>query len=162
MSLQYIIDGYNLIHHPLFSRTYKKTDNPAQALLLCIRTHRLTGSVKNDFVVVFDGYPPYAYQQDHSRRVIFSGDESADEYIKRVIEKAGNARTLVVVSDDKEIVFCAKAYRAQSCSGDEFFSALQDAARTRQESLRCQENERKIGYSQMQKINKEMREKWLK
>lgn len=161
MSLRYIIDGYNLIHHPLFSSIYKNTGTPAQALLLCIRTYHLTGSPRNELVVVFDGYPPGDYRQEYASRVVFSGDESADEYIKRLIHKAAHTRTLVVVSDDKEIALSARAHQARACSGNEFFKALQDARLARQK-LQKQEDNGKLGYSQMQEINKELRQKWLK
>ncbi|MBM3250334.1 MAG: NYN domain-containing protein, partial [Candidatus Omnitrophica bacterium] len=57
MSLQYVIDGYNIINHPQFSRTQKSPEDPVGSLLWLIRSKRLTGSAKNKVIVVFDGYP---------------------------------------------------------------------------------------------------------
>ena len=162
MSLRYVVDGYNLIHHPLFSKAFHKTENPAQALLQCIGMHHLTGSAKNPLVVVFDGYPPRAFQERASAQVVFSLDESADEYIKRLIQNAPAPRALRVVSDDREIVSCARAHRACAVSGDEFFAPLQKVKNESARQRREEENDHKLGYAQIQEINKELKDKWLK
>lgn len=162
MSLRYVVDGYNLIHHPLFSRAHHTTDNPAQALLQCIGAYHLTGSAKNPLVLVFDGYPPRSYQECVSAQVVFSLDESADEYIKRLIRSASTPRTLMVVSDDREIASCARAHRANSVSVDEFFAPLQKAKHAGARARQQEENDYTLGYAQIQKINQELKDKWLK
>ena len=56
MSLRYIIDGNNCLHHPDF--TYpKNTPDPRLVLPYFILKHGLTGSKRNKVVIIFDGYP---------------------------------------------------------------------------------------------------------
>ena len=52
MSLQYVIDGYNLINHRLFIPTDKRTKDSRIALLELIRIKKLCGSPANEVIVV--------------------------------------------------------------------------------------------------------------
>ena len=61
MSLRYIIDGYNIINHPLFAKTSRKSQDVRVALLNFLRVHKPCGSPKNKISVVFDGYPAVAF-----------------------------------------------------------------------------------------------------
>ena len=61
MSLQYVIDAYNLINHPRF-RVAKNAVNIQQSLADFIRINQLTGSKNNRVILVFDGFS--AHGQD--------------------------------------------------------------------------------------------------
>src|SRR3989338_5877343 len=124
MSLQYIIDGYNIINHPLFiQHASKKINDSRIALLEFIRTNRLCASPKNKITVVFDGSGLSGQISDKTDiGIIFSRRETADERIKRIVENIGNPKNIVVVSDDKEIKFFAQSCGARVLSVEEFIN----------------------------------------
>ncbi|MEK6727302.1 MAG: NYN domain-containing protein [Candidatus Omnitrophota bacterium] len=160
MSLHYIIDGYNIINHPQFTRTHKSSQDSRTSLLSLIRRKKLTGSLKNEVTVVFDGYPDLrmAPFDESGIRVIFSRKVSADEKIKMLVEETANRKNIIAVSDDKEIKFMVKSLRAQVLGVDEFFSVKEKAKNVRKEEM----IEAGLNYTQMQKINEELSRLWLK
>lgn len=153
----YVIDGYNIIHHPAFSKSSNKVRIPPQELLRLIRTKRLCG--KNRATVVFDGYPPAqeAVHGDDEIGVVFSKDHSADEKIKILVERARNPKNIVVVSDDNEVKFIAKALGAKVLGVEQFISQEQKSRAKAKETAEIE-----LTYSQMEAINKELRKIWLK
>ena len=160
MSLQFIIDGYNLLNHPEFRRKNKQIQDPALLVLSFIRTNRLTGSPKNRIILIFDGFPPQsAVNQDFSdAAIIFSRKISADEKIKKLVEEAANHKNIHVVSDDKEISFMVKSLGARSIGIEEFINA-------KEKSKNCQKKDLikpELNYSQIHEINQEMSKIWLK
>ena len=161
MSLHYIIDGYNIINHPLFTRLLKSPLNPRATLLLLIRKKRLTGSLKNKVTVVFDGYPDanQTVLDEPDITVIFSRKVSADEKINLLIEETANRKIIIVVSDDREIQYNAKSLGAKVLGIDEFFAA---AGNRQVNTKKLEPAKTELNYSQMQKINEELRRLWLK
>jgi predicted RNA-binding protein with PIN domain len=159
MSLQYIIDGYNIIKHPQFSQQLSKRAKDSRATLLhFIKVHRLAGSSNNKITVVFDGYPDSEGSVNNTQmKVIFSRNDSADERIKRIVESSGNAKTIVVVSDDKEIKFMTRSLGADCIGVQDFLSRNKDTRKIIDDSLKPE-----LTYSQMEEINKELRKLWLK
>jgi len=158
MSLQYIIDGYNIIHNINFAQGHKKMKDSKAALLEFIKTKRLTGSTRNKITVVFDGY---ADEKDLKNvypevEIIFSCHETADQRIKRMLEKSANYKNTVVVSDDKEIKFFAKAAGARWMNIAEFTQRKQNPAYLARDTLKPE-----LTYHQMQQINKELKKIWL-
>jgi len=159
MSLQFIIDGYNVTNHPSFRRQIPKRHLDSRlALIQLIKQKKSASSLHNKFWVVFDGYPDQALDEAGKGNimVIFSQAESADERIKKLLGLIPNPKNAVVVSDDKEIVFFAKACRAKPESVETFLSFQDKLARIRNELP-----EQEITYSQMRKINEELKKLWL-
>ena len=160
MSLHYIIDGYNILHHPNLALANKKIQDPKAALLEFIKINRLTGSLKNKITLVFDGYPDASGKSRDNAdiEIIFSRHESADERIKRIVEASGRRKNIIVVSDDREIKFCVKATGA-FCLGVEEFTRL----KVRPAHLQKTDTRKtELSYSQIQKINQEFKKIWLK
>ena len=160
MSLQFIIDGCNITHHQKFLESSPKRYSDSRVNLIeFIRQKRLCGSENNKIWVVFDGYVDSALENlnESNLKIIFSCDQSADERIRRILELSDNAKNVVVVSDDKEIIFFAKGYRARAVSVEEFIGSKDGPQRVNQDS-----GESKIGFSAMHKINEELRKLWLK
>lgn len=156
MSLQFVIDGYNIINHPAFSQKCNKIRPSPEALLKLIKINRPCG--KNNAIVVFDGYPPQDfYAQADNVEVIFSREESADDKIKRIVESYGNRKIIVVVSDDNEVKFFARSSGAKAMSAEEFLNP-ESKSRSRKENMA----ESKLSYSQMHKINEELKKIWLR
>jgi len=163
MSAQYIIDGYNLFHHRLFPRRYKRSTKASLAVeqFLLLRWPSLIR--KNEVIIVFDGYPPEGRQVSQSKKpqVIYSRDYSADEKIKQMVERSINVRNITVVSDDNQIRFVVKALGAKAMSIEEFIGGKDKGAcdHTKKEAQELTKPE--LTYSQMHKINQELLRVWL-
>ena len=163
MSLQFIIDGYNLIKHPQLAQRLKTSGDAREKLLSFIKAKNLTGSLKNKVTVVFDGYPDANFpmlQSDIS--VIFSRKISADEKIRKLLEESGNPKNIIVVSDDREIQFFTKSCGAQALGIEEFIGASEEKEARKLKRQEEESEESKLNYTQMSEINKELRKIWLK
>jgi len=108
--------------------------------------------------VVFDGYPDTRLDNldKGNTMVIFSRRESADERIKKLIELIPNPKNVVVVSDDKEIKLFARGCKAQVASVEDFLNFQHKSPRN-STSFR----EAELTYTQMHKINEELKKIWL-
>lgn len=164
MSLHYIIDGYNIINNRLFTANRKRMGSVQLALLGLIKDNRLCGSEKNQVTVVFDGYCAEFEPKCRNSgiNVVFSKDVTADERIKRIIDISVNLKNIIVVSDDKEISYFAKYAGCKTMDVAEFMGKLavsdsQKKADTKEKNLSKQD----LNYSQMNKINEELRKLWL-
>jgi len=120
----------------------------------------LTGNANNSISIVFDGFPGRNNEREENPEatIIYSCDISADEKIKRLVEKSTQRKSLVVVSDDKEIKLLVKALGAKA-TGIEDFSGRQKRAKTEKEK---EPQRGELSFSQMHKINQELSELWLK
>lgn len=120
----------------------------------------MTGSPKNKVILVFDGYPgpeeDAGLNTDAAVDVIFSKNMTADERIREMIEHAVNKKNIVVVSDDKEIRFFAKAYGAKPLCVEDFIADRKKSRKKEEDSW-----DAKLGFTQMHKINEEFRRIWL-
>lgn len=159
MSLQYIIDGYNLINYPRLAAAGRKTNSDRASLLNFIKTYRLTGSSKNKVTIVFDGYPDAGDSQiDSDIATIYSRKISADDKIRKLLEESGNKKNIVVVSNDREIQDFVKMYGATAMGIEEFIGSDKRRSQKAGEDV----SEPKLTYTQMQKVNDEFRKLWLK
>ena len=159
MSIQYIIDGYNITNHPKFTNQLPRGSLDSRSLLVqLIKKKRLCGSYRNIAWVVFDGYPDTNMESfgDNNIKVIFSRRESADSRIKKIIELVSNPKNLIVVSDDKEISFFIKSCGARPMSVEEFLVA-KDKVADKFGNLA----EEGLTHAQMRKINDELKKLWL-
>jgi len=161
MSLQYIIDSYNIINHPQFRSGAKQTKSIQHSLHDFILFNKLTGSRKNTVVLVFDGYPAANSQipEEEGFVWIYSHKIEADERIKKIIEQSKQPRNIIVVSDDRQVQLTARVLHAHICGVEEFICGK------RNNKLNVKEEENsdnlKLTYSAMQKINAEFKKKWL-
>lgn len=170
MSLQYIIDGYNVINNPLFSKRHKKSQEPRREFLEFIRLGHLTGSFKNKVLIIFDGFS--GLEPLNAERfnidIVFTQEETADNYIKRIVDKSANTKNIIVVSNDKEIGFFIKSSGARSQSVEEFLSplfirnGLVFHQEKRQRGHKSNSLKAELNYSETEKINKELKDIWLK
>ncbi len=159
MSLQYIIDGYNLINNSSFIRGNKDVKKPSLLAVRAIKTRRLTGSLKNKVSLVFDGYPPFDTEESDAQiNIIYSRKITADEKIKKMVEESANRRSIVVVSNDREIIMAVKSLGAQHVTVEEFI-----AEKTKSSGPGDKETFKSdLNYSQIEEINQELKKIWLK
>lgn len=127
-----------------------------------IRRERLGGSPKNKITVVFDGYSDIddlsAIKARFDIEVTFTKKETADERIRKMTEDAGNPKNIVVVSDDREIKFFVKSAGARSIGVEEFINSKENLKKQQgKDSLKPE-----LTYSQIHKINQELKKIWLK
>lgn len=160
MSLQYIIDGCNVTHHPKFIRAVpRKSHDTRLSLVGLIKSRGLCGNANNLVWIVFDGYPDRLIEglEKGRLRIVFSYSRSADDKIKRILELIDRPRNAVVVSDDKEVSSFARLMHARTMSIEEF---IKDDAF--EKASKANLDEMKVNYSQMQKIDEELKRIWLK
>ena len=147
-----------MTNHRRFSSENKSSGDQRISLLRFIKTHHLTGSSKNKVVVVFDGYPEASFSAPEGDfEVLFSRGISADDKIKKILENTANPKIAVVVSDDKEVRFFARAAGAQPLGIEEFIGAKEKKQQKPDEA-----QETKLSFTQMHKINEELRKLWLR
>ena len=161
MSLQYVIDAYNLINHPAFKPISKSVLNIQHALADFIRLNKLTGSRNNSLVLVFDGYPPSLddIPSGDGLFCIFSRRQEADELIKKIIEDSVSPKNIVVVSDDKEVQLTSRFLHAQVCNVAEFILGKKSSRMATVSQLETADF--KLSYYQVEKINAELKKRWL-
>jgi len=83
----------------------------------------------------------------------------ADELIKQIVEKSACPRNIIVVSDDKEVQLMSRFLRAQVCGVEEFICGKKN--KKTNPVNRPDSTDFKLTYSAMQKINTELKKKWL-
>jgi len=158
MSLLYIIDAYNTIHHITFVPIRKKIKDPQRALLEFIKDRRLGKKSKSKITVVFDGYPQVSAQnlEETDINMVFSREETADARIKRMVETSKNPKNIVVVSDDREIIFFVKSIGSRSIGVEEFINPQVKPQRKKEDLIKPE-----LNFSQINKINQELKALWL-
>jgi len=161
MSLQYIIDAYNIINHPQFKPPSRGFSGVQASLAAFIRMNKLTGSRQNKVILVFDGYPKAGQDipEEPGLLCLFSRVIEADEKIKKLVEESAQPGNIIVVSDDRQVQQGARLLRAQICGVKEFICGKQNKGRP--SSISEEEDDNKISYSKMQKINAELKKRWL-
>lgn len=90
--------------------------------------------------------------------MVFSRKISADDKIRKLVEESGNRKQIVVVSNDRQVQSMAKMLGATVAGIEAFvkYDKLAEIARKHRES------DPKLTFTQIQKINDELRKLWLK
>lgn len=159
MSLHFILDGYNIIKRSDFLATQVLKDG-RRDLVRFISEKKPCGSSNNKVTVVFDGNNDFISPSLDNKiaEVIFtSNNTNADERIKKIVKESRNPKRIVVVSDDREIQFTIRSYGAQIMTVAEFIQKGNP-------SLKIPQNPPKIEltYQEIAKINRELKQVWLK
>lgn len=163
MSLHYVIDGYNVTKHACFNPP-KHIKDTRFALQELIRINRLCGSLKNTVTIVFDGWPDSgcAFREGMGIDIIFSHDQSADQWIKRYLESKTNQKNTIVVSDDREIKSFARSCGAK-VEGVEDFLRIEAKSKSALDYLSKKDSQKHdLNYTQAEQINRELKKIWLK
>ena len=158
MSLHYVIDGYNLIKQTP-RLTKKRLKDSRVGLVRFIKEKRPQGSKKNLVTIVFDGAPDMPVRSSGTDiKVIFTKNESADDWIKRSVENTKNPKQIVVVSNDKQIRFYVRSLGAKILSVEEFIAEKQKFGLPDEPS----QSKIELSSQQAQQITEELRKIWLK
>jgi len=159
MSFHYLIDGYNVTRHELFRRYLDKEGDERSTLLKFIGKTKLARSMRNKITVVFDGLIPGAgFRTRANIDVIFSQEETADSWIVRRVMNDAHPRSLIVVSNDRELGFLVKNYGATVMTVEELLTV----ALLRTPLRETTEEDKKTPPPNEEKINEELEKLWLK
>lgn len=137
MNPHYLIDGYNLIH--LVSELSRFLDDglePARNRLIHLlysyaMTHRVA------ITVVFDGnevgYMEAPVPANPRFRILYSHPpEKADPIIKRLIDKAKNRRSIILITADNELTRYGRSSGTQILSPRAFYDRICQPANQQQ------------------------------
>lgn len=141
MSLDIIIDGYNLMHAAGLARqNYAQGDlERCRHRLLNFIRHGLSQRERSRTTIVFDGQgapvsgsPESVY---HGMLVIFSPTSiEADDVIEELIGQHSAPKQLLVVSSDHRLHKAARSRRAMAVDSEEFVQQLERFAKRRQQN----------------------------
>jgi hypothetical protein len=157
MSLHFIIDGYNLVKHRSFIPPPGIRDSRF-ALIQFLRINKPCGSPKNKVTIIFDGYSGDFSLSGLEFEVIFSCEDSADERIKKIMEKDPLPKSLIVISDDRQIRDFARLCGVVSLGIEEFL----DPPSKKKAPQKAAQEKTPLSYSAAHKINEELKRLWLK
>ncbi len=99
---------------------------------------------------------------DPSISCVYSCDKTADERIKEIVEARDDKKNIVVVSDDREIYYFARDAHCTAMGVEEFLGkniALKMKHARKDQTSGDAAGE--ISISDMTRIDKELRKKWL-
>ncbi len=164
MALHYILDGYNIIKSVDFWADCS-LEQGRQELIKSIMTQRLQGSARNDVMVVFDGKSDFLGKPSQGVvKVVFTSDETADDYIKHVVENSTDVKNTIVVSNDGEIVCYIRKLGAKALSVQEFLRSG-GASKAGKKNLKGSSVSREAGKpitrGAQNKINEEFKDVWI-
>jgi len=102
MALHFVLDGYNIIKQTGFLDELAFASG-REKLIKLIESFQPQGSTRNQVTVVFDGRPGMSSPQSAAVKLVFTYDETADEWIKRFVDNSPGPKNIVVVTNDREI-----------------------------------------------------------
>lgn len=151
-----LVDGNNLLYA---ARALEEHGDQIGRSKLCAALAEWSRRTGHRVRIVFDGpAPPRSAAAQISGgeiEVVYSGGESADSVIARLIEEDSAARRVLVVSSDREVKRSAKRRRARSATSPEFWVGVR-AELERRPPTRTEPREKRAG------LDPEATEAWLK
>lgn len=157
MSVHYVIDGYNLIKQTSLLSS-KTLEEGRDGLIQLIKKNNLTGSPRNEVTIVFDGREDvFSPRTEKVFKIIFAC-ESADDKIKKMIASASNPARIILITNDKELIFFARSYRAETCSVSKFLGKMPWRKNAAPEA----EEKSLLRFEDAGKITEELGKIWLK
>jgi len=143
----------------------KKLEEQRLSLIRFIETQRPQGSVNNSVHIVFDGKAEiFGGTPSSSVQVTFARHESADDEIRKLVKESSHKRSVVVVTDDREVQYAVRSMGARVSSVREFLSRGLRSERQK-DSLSKDEsesNQTKVSRNMEDKITAEFEDIWLK
>jgi len=154
--MEYIIDGYNLIRSTYLSKTEKRSTGYARDILTGILANYKRKHPSINFTVVFDGkvISPADFRRQEIK-VLFSGDITADEKIRIILEsKKKGIHEIIVVSDDREIQTGTKILGGSVCRTTAFLEKISPVPGKRKVNKNFNKN---LNYKSILTIEKELK-----
>lgn len=166
MSRHFLLDGYNILRQMPGNDTLSLEDG-RRHLIRFIQDARPQGSARNSVTLVFDGQEGICFPDFSSGvQVIFSKGESADDVIKRLVEDSLSARDIILVTDDRDLLYFCRTLGAGIWSVAQFLAQGRKTkerlcARTGREGASGKDG-KNISCTVEARVNRELRDLWLK
>jgi len=153
--MKYIIDGYNVIRSSPLRKLERKSIERGIGGLVEILLKYKRNHPSISFTVVFDGFDVNSIFnfRDKTIKILFSGQMSADEKIRRLLEKNKDNREVGVVSDDREVQIATKILGAKVISVEEFLKIVS----FQEKRKKVIKKDKNLDYSKIKKIEEELR-----
>jgi predicted RNA-binding protein with PIN domain len=162
MSIEYLLDGYNVMHQ-MPEPSPAGLEDRRWRLIRFIEQYRPQGSARNSVTVVFDGaLESYGGMASTAAQIIFSQGESADDKIKKLVAQAKNKKSIVVVTDDRDVQYAIRALGAKASGVKAFLLQGNGPGQPKPGKVSSALSEKVISKRDESKITSEMREIWLK
>ncbi|MBF0483165.1 MAG: NYN domain-containing protein [Candidatus Omnitrophica bacterium] len=164
MSLQYLLDGYNIIHQ-MPEADKGSLESLRDRLAQLVSGQRPQGSLRNKVTIVFDGQPGFLSPNSFNDvKIIFSSDESADDKIKKLVEYSDNPKAIVVVTDDNGIRNVVRSLGAGVMSVKDFLNkgSRNAAVANKKTGVIQGSQDKKLSSSRERQINEEFEKRWIK
>ncbi len=122
MKPQYIIDGYNMIRRIDFYRAKfnQSAEKGRDALVVQLANFRRNS--QSHIIVVFDG--DSAGNPKSGIKTIFSKSQTADDVIKKMVDKDKHLFAITVVSSDLAVMRYAKSCGCEVISSEDFHKKI--------------------------------------
>ncbi len=134
MATRYYIDGYNVLHKSAALRPLAQEDYESAREALVDRVGIFCMATGNRVTVVFDGRGQHKPERQVPLRgvagldILFSPkNSSADAVIERLVYKASNRMSLVVVSNDHALRDLCCGMGALTMDADNFLATVREA-----------------------------------
>jgi len=164
MSLQYLLDGYNIIHQ-IPTSNLKPLEQQRNEFIRLIEIHRPQGSLKNNVTLVFDGKPGRSYPLESSVvKVLFSEQQSADDKIKAIVEGSDNRKNVIVVTNDRDVQYAVRASGAKVLSVEDFLKRCKKSSGSVGQKRKIDQNDKPkiIPKTVEYNITTELEQVWVK
>lgn len=136
--LHYIIDGNNVIGKISSLKKLQIKDKQGSREKFASMVGRNFGKMNSKVSLHFDGYPGEEIKILRVK-VIYSKNITADEMIKKEIEKSKNPRNLVVITSDSNLSEFARKCSCSIISSEDFVRQIKSAPPAEEESKKIQE-----------------------
>ena len=122
----YIIDGNNLLGKERLLIELQKKDKQQSREKLAFMLSRYFGKGKSSVSLHFDGFEREAIRVVNIR-IIYSGNNSADNIIKTEIESSKNPKNIILVTSDSNLMEFGKVCSCKVIKSEDFVKHLKQA-----------------------------------
>jgi len=159
--MEYLIDGYNVIKSSFLG---KKGDIEGKVAFYEILDRYKAKHPSVIFTVVLDGFNSSDFHllRDRRLKTIFSGDITADEYIRKRVENGKRNDEVVVVSNDKQVRITGKLFGCEVYSVEEFLNVVCKRDKRRRMVQTKESNKKEVDYKTKKKIEEELKKHYEK
>ncbi len=136
--ISYIIDGNNLIGKIKSLMNLQSKDKQASREKLVFILDRYFAGKKNSITLHFDGYPKEKINSSEMK-IIYSDSITADEKIKRQIDKSSQRKNINVITSDSNLANYARICSCKVISSEDFVKMINTMNREDDEESRIKQ-----------------------
>jgi predicted RNA-binding protein with PIN domain len=134
----YIVDGNNLIGKIHFIKKLQRSDRQASRVKVSFLLGRYFNKRKASVSLHFDGHPGESIIVS-GIKIKYSENRTADDRIKKEIERSKNPKNIIVVTSDNNVAEFAKVCSCQVIKCEDFSKKLLSSSSADEEKMRIDE-----------------------